>query len=161
MTPVELLCLDCDILADAASSKSVRDNIKNECSSQPHKFRQSCRRCLSCRSDLRTALLASKCSHRTNNKYLSNCRRCFREIESNFPSCEHERTQVESDMNPSAYSLIIMDNYSDKIVFEENYVKKDKDSEPVVHHMLRTLYNTVLPLLEPQMRPKVSVKLLC
>ena len=160
MTPVELMCLDCDILADASSTKSARDNVRDECTLQPHNFRQSCRRCLSCRSDLRTALLAGKCSHETGDKYLNNCVACFRMIEGNFPSCDHQKTVIENDMNPSSYSLVIVDNYTDKIVFEKNYVKKTEDSEPVVQHLLRTLYNTVLPLLEPEMRPKVSVKLL-
>lgn len=156
--PLPTLCLDCEIIISASSSKTMKERITRDCV-ENHQFRQTEHRCCACRADIRTSLSNTTCTHNSADKYLDNCFNCFREIETAAPPCNHSKSQHESELVPSAYSLVIVDNYSGEIIHENNYVQTHSSKPDVIPEFLYRLRNDVLPRLAPLMDPKVPMQL--
>lgn len=99
------------------------------------------------------------CNHDVDSKYLNNCLSCFKSVEERHSECDHQKTVEETEMTPSAYSIVIIDNYTDKLIIEDSYVLTRDEDEPVVQHFLKNLRNKILPKLSPHMKPEVCWKL--
>lgn len=143
---------------EACSSTSAAEKIKDRCLKSGH-FQQEASRCGGCRADLKSFLEnTADCCHE-GEKYMDQCRTCYSNIDATFGSCEHERTKKIKSMEPSGYHFLVYDNYQRKVVTERSYNLEESDDQPVVQNFYETLYNDVLPMLEPDLVPHAPMAL--
>ena len=159
VTQLELMCCKCELLTEAASSETEINRIYTECQESNH-IKQKSSKCCGCSSQFRNMLLNHSCVCPEDEKMLGNCRSCHGEVEEEFGLCEHQKTKRIKKMSASGYSFILMDNYTDKIVYQDTYYQQKAEDVNPIQHFLNTLSGQIIPnIVVPGLEPDEPMKL--
>ena len=144
VTPLQQLCVKCEINYDASSSGSQRERIYSSCLESSH-IKQKTAKCAGCSSQFRRLLLDNVCLCKCAEKIMGNCENCHKRVEDDFGSCHHQKTRQVKKLDCSGYSFVVKDNYTEETVWNRSYVQKTPEMIQPIRHFLNTLSGHIIP----------------
>ena len=132
--------------------------IYDECQDK-HNFKLREAKCKSCCSTLRQAVLSHECKHKNaGGNFMGACYSCFRLIEKSI-KCSHMKSINKRKLEASGYSFILLDNYTEQIVYEKAYFQTSGKHDDPVKHFMNLLREEMVPFLTDKIIPKKPMRI--